>query len=53
MDFTVHDAYALLIGVTLPITVMKAGIPFMSITQKGKLRTLEVKCSAHEHIATV
>lgn len=53
MDFTVHDAYAPLIGVTLPVTVMKAGIPFMSITQKGKLRTLEVKCSAHEHIATV
>lgn len=53
MDFTVHEAYAPLIGVTLPITVMKAGIPFMSITQKGKLRTLEVRCSAHEHIATV
>lgn len=53
MDFTVHDAYAPLIGVTLPITVMKAGIPFMSIPQKGKLRTLEVKCSAHELIATV
>lgn len=49
----VYDAFAPLIGVTLLITLMKAGIPFMSITQKGKLRPLEVKCSAHEHIATV